>query len=161
MIGIMLLILSTTTLSAQSDSSAVNQLADVFLGKWVGEGENPDGDKFVSTLNFKWALGKHFVEVENQVTANGKPQDFARTFYGWQPVLQQLVFWSFDRNGTINEGVAELEGATLKHEWRSFTSGGEITDWRSSLTKNGDRLTFALFDDRGQETFSIEYKKTK
>jgi hypothetical protein len=59
-----------------------------------------------------------------------------------------MVFWSFDKDGAINEGIAEWDGAALKHEWRSFSAQGEIGDWRSELQLNTNEITFVMYDGK-------------
>ncbi|MFQ5651404.1 MAG: hypothetical protein ACE5IY_15820 [bacterium] len=143
-------------------SSTLPQIANLFIGTWVGHGTTPDGEPFVSELSFKWTLNKSFLEVNNQVKRNGKSQRFAFTLYGWQPVLGQLVFWSFDEDGTINEGLAELAGNTLKHQWRSFSQNGEIREWRSTLTlEEKNKVTFTMLDNRDNVLNAIVYRREK
>ncbi len=161
-ISLLCLILAPYTMAQPGTPNTLPKVAEAFLGTWVGEGENPDGEPFKSELSFAWILNQNFLEVKNEINADGKSQQYARTFYGWQPVLGQLVFWSFDRDGAINEGVAELSDNTLKHQWRSFSKGGEIREWRSTLTRHApDSLTFKVFDSREQELFSVDYARQK
>ena len=79
------------------------------------------------------------------------------TFYGKQPVLNRIVFWSFDNEGTISEGIVEFKDSTLKHEWRSFGSNGEIKDWRSNLIRHDENT--ATFTIQGEVSFSVNYKR--
>ncbi|RMF62176.1 MAG: hypothetical protein D6743_12545 [Calditrichaeota bacterium] len=137
------------------------KIAQSFLGKWVGKGNLPSGETFVSELIFEWTLNKNFIKVTNNVSAGQHSGLFATTFYGWQPVLQQVVFWSFDSEGTINEGAARFEGNELKHEWRSFGQNGEIRDWRSTLAKNdANTLTFTVTES-GSQPVTVVYKRKK
>ncbi len=141
-------------------ANTLPRLAELFLGTWAGKGVTPDGAKFKSKLSFSWALDKNFVEVRNEIEVAGKRELFALTVYGWQPVLNQLVFWSFDKDGTINEGAAEIEGQSLKHEWRSFRKGGAISSQRSLLTRDGPKqLTFSILDGSNEVISSIKYKR--
>lgn len=142
--------------------STLPQVADLFVGAWLGHGMTPASEKFTSELNFSWTLDKNFIEVRNKIDDGKESRQFALTIYGWQPVLGKVVFWSFDRDGTINEGLATLEGTTLTHEWRSFSKGGEIRDWRSTLDRfEENRLRFTLMEKSGQVIYAIEYKKQK
>jgi|GEM_PF-2409603 len=149
---------------AHSQSGSRNTLpkvAEMFLGKWQGEGKTEESN-FTSELSFAWTLDKNFLEVENYVDADGKREKFAVTLYGWQPVLGKLVFWSFDRDGTINEGVAEIKQNELRHQWRAFSKEGEIRERQSSLSlQDADHLIFRLDDSRGMEVFSISYKRVR
>ncbi len=142
-------------------TSTMPELGQAFLGEWVGTGTTPDGESFTSSLSFRWILDDNFLEVTNHVqNQNRKRHHFASTTYAWQPVLGKLVFWSFDRDGTINEGIAELDGQELRHEWRSFSKGGEILDWRSVLTKQDDsHATFRVIDSHGVELVAIKYRR--
>jgi len=146
----------------EAKNNSLPQVIENFQGTWIGEGKSPDGDPFKSELVFAWTLNDNFIQVTNSITANGRKEKYATTYYAWQPVLKQIVFWSLDKDGTINEGLAELAESTLKHEWRSFSKGGEIQDWRSKLEKtSADSFTFSLLDERNQEMFSIYYKRKK
>ena len=160
----LLLLVCTIPGAAQSKkSNTLPELAKMFLGDWQGTGETPDGESFVSTLNFRWTLDNNFIEVKNYIQNDSREKHlFAATTYGWQPVLSQIVFWSFDRDGTIHEGAAELDGAQLKHEWRAFSKGGEIQDWRSILTRQDDsHVTFKVIDNHGVELVEIKYQRKK
>lgn len=160
-IAILNLVLVDSLFAQPGRSSTLPQVADIFLGKWIGQGTTPDGDKFTSQLIFEWTLNKNFIEVKNLVNSGGEPNLFALTLYGWQPVLGKLVFWSFDNEGTINEGLAELTENTIKHEWRAFRSNGEIRDWRSTLTRQDENnLTFTVRNG-DVELYSINYKRQR
>ena len=163
MIMTVILMLAEASLAQQKESvSALQQISGNFLGSWSGEGTAPDGQKFQSKLNFVWTLDKNFIKVENLIKSGDETSLFALTFYGWQPVLKQIVFWSFDRDGTINEGVANLDGNSLNHEWRSFSQNGEINEWRSTLTKNDSvSISFTITDVQSGESFSVHYKRKK
>ena len=140
--------------------STLPEVAELFNGQWEGKGKTPEGEEFNSQLIFNWTLDKNFIEVKNIINTIGKPEQFALTIYGWQPVLGKLAFWSFDKHGTINEGLAELDGTILKHEWRSFGQSGEILDWRSTLEKTGvETFIFTVFDNRNFELMSVKYFK--
>ncbi|MFQ5674942.1 MAG: hypothetical protein ACE5G1_03525, partial [bacterium] len=90
-------------LNAQTkDRKALDQIADAFLGRWVGKVTAEDGGKVITELSFAWTLHNKFLKVISTVTASGQKSLFAETIYGWQPVLKQIVFWSFDNTGTIN-----------------------------------------------------------
>jgi len=141
--------------------STLPDVASMFMGKWQGEGKNAEGP-FLSDLTFAWTLDRNFIEVANYIVANDKREKFAITFYGWQPVLGQLVFWAFDKDGTINEGVAEIKENELRHQWRAFRREGEIREMRSSLAlQDKDHLVFRLDDNRGMEIFSMTYTRVK
>ncbi len=143
-------------------TNSLPQVAERFLGTWIGKGAPSDGTQFTSKLIFKWTLNENFLEVQNMINANGIEEQYATTYYGWQPVMGQIVFWSFDKNGTINEGLAELEGDNLKHEWRSFSKGGEIRDWRSMLMHHdNENLTFTVLDGRNEVMSSIKYSRSE
>lgn len=158
--ALMALQLTASQTRGQSKENILPRVARLFIGSWEGSGKSPDGDPFKSELIFGWTLGRNFIEVTNMIEANGKREKFATTFYGWQPVLGHLVFWSFDKEGTINEGQAALDSTTLKHEWRSFSKGGEIRDWRSKLSYlNENNLRFVVLTEENQEMFSVEYKR--
>ncbi len=144
-------------LAAQINNNSLEQIADTFLGKWVGEVKGPNDEIVTSELVFEWTLNKKFIKVTNLV--GQKKSLFALTFYGRQPVLNQIVFWSFDNEGTINEGIAEFKDNSLKHEWRSFGSNGEIKDWRSSLTRHDENS--ATFTLQGEAWFTVSYKRLK
>ena len=140
----------------------LQQLADLYVGKWQGKGKTPDNIEFDSNLVFEWTLNDNFLVVKNDVTAAGKNELAAVTYYGWQPVLRQIIFWSFDKDGNFGEGVAALEENSLKHSWRSFSSNGEIRDWESTLTRLGTtELLFSIQDNQSLETYMITYKKAK
>lgn len=144
-------------LPAQTNNNSLDQIADTFLGKWVGEVKGPNNEVVTSELIFEWTLNKKFIKVTNLL--GQKKGLFALTFYGWQPVLNRIVFWSFDNEGTISEGTAELKDNSLKHEWRSFGSNGEIKDWRSNLTRHDENT--ATFTIQGRASFSVKYKRLK
>lgn len=159
--ALLFFVVQTAIVIAQpGTTSTLPQTADLFAGKWLGQGTTPSGEKFKSELSFRSTLDNHFLEVSNKVDDGNQNRQFALTIYGWQPVLGKLVFWSFDRDGTINEGLATLTGKTLTHEWRSFSKGGEIREWRSTLRRTGEeKLHFTLMDGSGQEISSIEYRR--
>jgi len=160
--GLIFLVHNDFLFAQNEGKDALDQLAQHYLGKWNGEGTTPDDIKFKSNLNFEWTLNEHFLIVKNDVSISGTSELAAVTYYGWQPVLKQITFWSFDKDGTFGEGVATLEDNTLKHNWRSFSSNGEIKDWESSLTLVGStELVFAIQDNKSLETYMITYKKTK
>ena len=144
-------------LAAQINNNSLEQIADTFLGKWVGEVKGPNDEIVTSELVFEWTLNKKFINVTNLL--GQKKSLFALTFYGRQPVLNQIVFWSFDNEGTINEGIAEFKDNSLKHEWRSFGSSGEIKDWRSTLTRHDENS--ATFTLQGEGWFTVSYKRLK
>ncbi len=144
-------------LAAQTNNNSLDQIADTFLGKWVGEVKGPNDEVVTSELVFEWTLNKKFIKVTNLL---GQKKDlFALTFYGKQPVLNRIVFWSFDNEGTISEGIVEFKDNSLKHEWRSFGSNGAITDWRSNLTRHDENT--ATFIIEGETSFSVKYKRLK
>ena len=148
--------------NAQQKENALPSVAEKFIGEWRGVGTTADGETFHSDLIFTWTLNRHFLKVENVIQSGGKPQLFATTYYGWQPVLKQIQFWSFDRDGTINEGAAKFDGKTLSHEWRSFSPNGEITDWRSSLElQSKQQLVFTLSDGNRLDGNTVVYKRKK
>ncbi len=154
------LLTNSSTNAQPGTSSTLPQVADLFLGNWAGTSTTASGENVASELTFRWTLDRNFLEVRNSVTSEGKLELFALTVYGWQPVLGKLVFWAFDKDGTINEGVAELETEALNHQWRSFSKAGEIRDWTSTLERIGKgRIAFTVFDRGGAELFSLEYKK--
>lgn len=162
---ILLALLGSPTIAAAQDSpqnESLPQIVERFGGSWIGEGVAPGGETFTSKLVFQWTLNRNFIKVANHIHADGPEELFAVTFYGWQPVLRQVVFWSFDQSGAINEGVAELNGNELRHEWRSFEKNGEIKDWRSTLNREGeDTLTFTITDEKSKETYTVEYRRQK
>jgi len=143
-------------------TSTLPQVAEAFLGTWVGTSDTGEGGKVTSELQFQWTLGDNFLQVRNTVQGEGPQELYAMTLYGWQPVMGRLVFWAFDKDGTINEGMAELEAGILKHQWRSFSRNGEIRDWRSTLEKlDQNRIVFTVFDSRDTALYSIEYRRRK
>ncbi len=142
-------------LAAQINNNSLEQIADTFLGKWVGEVQGPNDEIVTSELVFEWTLNKKFIKVTNLL--GQKKALFALTFYGKQPVLNRIVFWSFDNEGTISEGIVEFKDSSLKHEWRSFGSNGEIKDWRSNLTRHDENT--ATFTIQGEASFSVNYKR--
>jgi len=144
-------------LAAQTNNNSLDQIADTFLGTWVGEVKGPNDEIVTSELIFEWTLNKKFIKVTNLL--GQKKGLFALTFYGKQPVLNRIVFWSFDNEGTISEGIVEFKDSSLKHEWRSFGSNGEIKDWRSNLTKHDENT--ATFILQGKASFSVKYKRLK
>ncbi len=144
-------------LAAQPNNNSLDQIADTFLGKWVGEVKGPNNEVVTSELIFEWTLNKKFIKVTNLL--GQKKSLFALTFYGRQPVLNRIVFWSFDNEGTINEGIAEFKDNALKHEWRSFSSNGEINDWRSNLTRHDENS--ATFTIQGEASYTVRYKRLK
>jgi len=147
---------------AQDKESSLPKLAAAFLGKWQAEGTDADGGKFVSYLNFQWTLDRNFLKVENTINAGGKPFLFATTYYGWQPVMKQIVFWSFDRDGTINEGTATFTDNLLSHQWRSFSQNGEIKDWQSWLKRTSkDEIVFTISDGKRVDGNTVTYKRQK
>ncbi|MFQ5709221.1 MAG: hypothetical protein ACE5HO_17325 [bacterium] len=163
-----LLILLSSTGFALAQSTEANQLhriMDLFGGTWVGEGTATDGGKFKTELKFEWTLNKRFIKVTNFITANKKSQLYAETTYGWQPVLRQIVFWSFDNDGNINEGVATLDESTLHHEWRSFSGNGQIKDWQSRMVRvRPGFAAFTLLEPRAEgwvESLTIKYRRKK
>ncbi len=153
--------LMVTTAAAQPGSkNSLPEVAAMFLGTWHGTGKTPDGEAFSSELIFTWTLDQNFIQVENYVRNDSGRKRFALTFYGWQPVLGKVVFWSFDRDGTINEGFAEMGPEGLTHRWRSFRKGGEIVEWGSTMNKQDEQhIIFRQIDNRGAEVFSVTYKK--
>ena len=156
----MLAMFHTGSFAQSEGREALEAIAGLCLGKWHGEGKTPDDIKFQSTLIFEWTLDHNFLLAENEVSAAGKSKLAAITYYGWQPVLRQITFWSFDKDGTFGEGAATLSDNILTHSWRSFSSNGEIKDWESSLTRVGsNELVFAVQDRQSLETFMITYKK--
>ncbi|MCH7678852.1 hypothetical protein IID10_05715 [candidate division KSB1 bacterium] len=140
---------------AQTNNNSLDQIADTFLGNWVGEVKGPNDESVTSELVFEWTLNKKFIKVTNLL--GPKRSLFALTFYGKQPVLNRIVFWSFDNEGTISEGIVEFKDSTLKHEWRSFGSNGEIKDWRSNLIRHDENT--ATFTIQGEVSFSVNYKR--
>ncbi len=161
---LLLLLILTFSRPVFSQSEKTNSLPEViklFTGAWVASGASDNGTQFESRLVFKSVLNKNFLEVKNHITIDGDKQEFAITTYGWQPVLGHLVFWAFDKDGTINEGMAELSGSVLKHEWRSFSANGEIGDWRSELQLNKSELTFVMYDGKNTQIVlnKLTYKK--
>lgn len=155
---------SSQIASAQANerSNSLDQIVEKFGGTWIGKGASPQGGEFTSKLIFQWTLNRNFIKVENLVQSNGPQELFALTIYGWQPVLRQVVFWSFDNSGAINEGIAEISENTLRHEWRSFEKNGEIKDWQSTVTRHSaDSLTFTITDVQRKETYKIEYERDK
>ncbi len=144
-------------LAAQTNNNSLDQIAATFLGKWVGEVKGPNNEIVTSELVFEWTLNKKFIKVTNLL--GQKKSLFALIFYGRQPVLNHIVFWSFDNEGTINEGIAEFKDNSLKHEWRSFGSNGAIKDWRSNLTRHDENT--ATFTIQGEVSVSVKYKRLK
>lgn len=144
-----------------NDRTSLDKIAELLLGKWVGEVTAEDGGKVITELTFEWTLHNKFLKVTSMVAANGQKSLFAETVYGWQPVLNQVVFWSFDNAGTISEGHASLEGNVLKHEWRAFASNGQIRDLRSSFSRlSNDSAIFTLMEGKGAAT-SVRYRRVK
>ncbi len=157
LLTIFIIITASEDLAAQTNNPSLDQIADTFLGKWVAEVKGPNNKVVTSELVFEWTLNKKFIKVTNLL--GQKKSLFALTFYGRQPVLNQIVFWSFDNEGTINEGIAEFKDNSLKHEWRSFGSSGEIKDWRSTLTRHDENS--ATFTLQGEGWFTVSYKRLK
>jgi len=154
------LLLSLQAKAQSNKTNTLPQLAKMFSGQWIGEGSQPEGGTFSSYLDFSLTLGDNFLEVQNRVESDGRKEHYATTYYAWHPVIGQLVFWALDKNGTINEGQAAIDKNSLKHEWRSFSKGGEIRDWRSSMTLDSpNRFTFTLMDGQGDVMVNIEYKR--
>lgn len=165
-LAVLLSFCSINNLGAQpNNNNSLNRIADIFLGNWVGEGNAPEGGKFTTALKFEWTLNKKFINVKNTINIGGKSQLFAETFYGWHPILQRVLFWSFDNDGSINEGTTTVEGNTIHHDWRSFTGNGQIRELRSRLTRNSkNEATFTLLEPRDGEwveTHTIKYKREK
>lgn len=162
---ILAVIISVATgnlIAQETSANSLNQIAGKFLGNWIGYGLSPEGEKYTSKLTFEWTLNKNFIRMNNFLTAEGQTELYALTIYGWQPVLQTVVFWSFDNSGTINEGVAKMEGNTLGHEWRAFSQNGEIRELRSTIVReNEGQITFTLYDGSEPEPFTIIYKREK
>jgi len=158
---IVALFFSANLLSAQTNNSnQLKEIADLFIGKWRGVGTSPNGTEFISELKFEWTLDKHFLKVENTLREKNKTTLFALTIYGRQPVLNKIVFWSFDKDGTINEGLAQLNGQTLHHEWRSFGSNGEIKEWRSKLTRQSkEELNFTIYEGSETNSYTLKYER--
>lgn len=157
-----LLILCTGLVSglAQEKERSLDSVAGVLLGTWRGEGQGPGGEIFTSELQFSWTLNKQFLKAENTIETGGKKMLFATTYYGWQPVMKKIVFWSFDRQGTINEGTAIFDGKTLTHQWRSFSQNGAIKDWRSTLTAEGKKqLLFTIHGGDQVQGQTVRYHK--
>ncbi len=157
----LILIFSRPGFSQPEKTNSLPEVTRLFTGTWAASGTADDGAKFESRLVFKPVLDKKFLEVRNFIIVDGIEQEFAITTYGWQPVLGHMVFWAFDKDGTINEGIAELSGSILKHEWRSFSANGEIGDWRSELQLNQNELTFVMYDGKntGVVLNKLTYKK--
>ena len=154
---IFVIFVATEDLAAQTNNKSLDEIADTFLGIWVGEVKGPNNEVVTSELIFEWTLNKKFIRVTNLL--GQKKNLFALTFYGRHPVLNQIVFWSFDNEGTINEGIAEFKENSLKHQWRSFGGNGEIKDWRSNLTRRDENS--ASFTIQGEATFTVSYKRLK
>lgn len=148
---------------AQAQPGSQNTLplvADLFLGSWAATSTTESGKKVASELTFRWTLDKNFLEVRNSIDGDGESGLYALTVYGWQPVLGKVVFWTFDKDGTILEGMAQLETGAVTHQWRSFTKAGEIRDGKSKLERIAeDKIAFTMFDRNGSEMFSLEYKR--
>lgn len=165
--GLLMILLSlvrANVLTAQyNEAASLNEIMKLFEGTWTGQGKAEDGANFKSKLTFEWTLDRNFIRVNNVLTTGGESQLFAETIYGWQPVFKRVVFWSFDRDGNINEGSATLEGGVLQHEWRSFTRSGEIRDWKSEWSSDGhNTATFTLFEPKEGEwekSFTMTYSR--
>jgi hypothetical protein len=157
---------SMNKLTAQSNTgNSLAQIADTFLGTWVGEVDSPEIGKFTTELTFEWTFKNKFLKATNVLVSGGQRNLYAEVTYGWHPVLNKVIFWSFDKDGGINEGEATLEGDTLRHEWRSFMGTGEIRDMQSRLTRvSQDRATLTMLEpEAGKwvEAYTIRYKRIK
>lgn len=159
-----LLLITSHLAVAQEDSSRdgkgeLKTISRLFEGLWQGRGETDDGVVFESELAFDCVMSDNFIQVHNHIEVKGVRELAAMTIYGWQPVLNQLVFWVFDKDGTTGEGVATVADSTLSHEWRTFGGNGEIKEWKSRLVRQGGILRLELTDIKAGQVFEVVYHK--
>ncbi|RMD88592.1 MAG: hypothetical protein D6813_11865 [Calditrichaeota bacterium] len=162
-IFLLLFIYFSSGLAQSERDTALQQIMKLFGGRWIGKGTSPSGEKIVSTLNFSWTLNHKFIKVKNELKRGKKNVLVAEATYGWHPVLRQVLFWSFDQDGSIHEGSAKIEGQALVHEWRAIQGNGRIQDFRSRLRlldKNNAQLTVEEPQKQGWVTiFQIKYTR--
>lgn len=116
----------------------LEQIMNLLKGTWEGEITDSDGNTLRSRLTFTWTLNRKFIKAQHVITSGGESQLYAETLYGRHPVLQRVMFWTFDNAGGVHEGSVTLEGRTLHYEWRSFEGHGEIRDQRSRFQVHAD-----------------------
>lgn len=165
-VSLILVLFVSHRATAQDDGlkdgrTELQTMSRLFEGIWLGKGETGDGSIFESELAFERVMADRFIRVHNHIKVNGRSELAAMTIYGWQPVLKQVVFWVFDKDGTTGEGVATLSDSSVSHEWRTFGGNGEIKEWESKLVRQGSSLQLELADMKAGQVFEVVYHKKR
>ena len=84
---------------AQTNNNSLDQIADTFLGNWVGEVKGPNDESVTYELVFEWTVNKQFIKVTNLL--GPKRILFALTFYAQQHVFNLIVRCSASKDAPI------------------------------------------------------------
>ncbi|MEO9485070.1 MAG: hypothetical protein ABJG47_16540 [Ekhidna sp.] len=117
MIGLLLLILSSTSLLGQGDSLGVFE--NLVGSTWISSGKQLGGHDGKTVKEISWGLDGEIVKVKSYTT-DPKTLKFGLRNEGvriYNVQTQQLEFYEFDKLGGVSKGVIKTEGKSLHYEY--------------------------------------------
>ncbi len=124
----------TETRSSLPDTKT--QLADLswLVGEWkadLGDGKNYH-------LRCEWMTDKTFLRREFSVKQGNEDLSSGTQIVGWDPVLGQIVSWTFDSSGGFGHELWEDQGARWRVAASSVLANGATSLSTNYLTKAND-----------------------
>jgi uncharacterized protein (TIGR02246 family) len=133
-------------LSNVNESRATAAVGDQRLAglKWlVGDWQADLGDGKTYKLSCEWLPGENFLSRKFSVQENGQPLTSGHQVIGFDPVLGQIVSWTFDSSGGFGHEIWEEKGGRWRIAASSVLPDGATSLATNNLTKvNGNTFTW-------------------
>jgi hypothetical protein len=138
------------------------------IGKWKGNGEWMDGNKFEQEVVFEFGLNKAIIKSKTYDNISRDSFKYGLRNEGinaWSEAEKQIKFWEFDIFGGITSGSCRIENKDIYYDYLYDFGEGPmpLTDAWLYIDDNSYTLKVGVYKDgKWEQTFlSVIMNKLK
>lgn len=127
-------------ISNLTESRYVPQSTELYLDElaWlIGDWKGAADGKTIS-LQCQWLPGKSFLSRRYTINEDGNEVSSGIQLIGWDPLLEKIVSWTFNSDGSFGHEIWNQEGNRWQADAASTLSNGSTSLARNILVKLND-----------------------